>query len=130
MKVLRIQRRSLAKWALIVAIVLVGCRYVVYSAPLPLVPSWWNATNFDWGDPLHKRARIADRLISTQALIGKSKPDIAKMLGEPPPTEYFREWDMVYILGAERGFLSIDSEWLVIQFDSSGTATEAAIVRD
>ncbi len=126
----RVTKRTLAKWALMAVIALVACHYVVYVAPLSLVPSWWNATNFDWGDPLHKRARIADRLISSQALIGRSKSDIAKMLGEPPPTEYFREWDMVYILGSERGFFSIDSEWLVIQLDSSGTATDASIVRD
>jgi len=126
----RIRKRSLAKWALVATIALLACRYVVYSAPLPLVSSWWNATNFDWGDPLHKRARIADRLISTRALIGKSKADISRMLGDPPPTDYFREWDMVYTLGAERGLFSIDSEWLVIQLDNSGAAADAAIVTD
>jgi hypothetical protein len=33
----------------------------------------------------------------------------------PPPSEYFREYDYVYWLGPERGFVSIDSEWLVVR---------------
>ena len=52
------------------------------------------------------------------------------MLGEPPTTEYFTDWNLVYNLGAERGFLSIDSEWLVLRTDQSGVVIQAAIVRD
>jgi hypothetical protein len=53
-----------------------------------------------------------------------------EMLGEPPASEYFKEWDIAYNLGAERGLFSIDSEWLVIRLNNSGVVTEAAIVRD
>lgn len=125
-----IQKRSLAKWIMAAVVALFVSRYAVYSAPLPFVASWWNANNSEWDDPLHKRARIADRLISRQVLIGKTKLEITQMLGDPPLTGYFRDWDMVYNLGAERGFFSIDSEWLVVRLGSSGSATEAAIVRD
>ncbi len=52
------------------------------------------------------------------------------MLGEPPPPEYFRDWDMVYRLGMERGFISIDSEWLVIRLGTNGRVTESRIVHD
>jgi hypothetical protein len=52
------------------------------------------------------------------------------MLGEPPPTSYFRQWDMVYWLGMERGFVSIDSEWLVIRLDQDGRVAESRIVTD
>jgi hypothetical protein len=37
------------------------------------------------------------------------------LLGEPPKTEYFKEFDLVYYLGPERGFMGIDSEWLVLK---------------
>ena len=34
---------------------------------------------------------------------------------EPRSTEYFRDWSLVYNLGRERGFMAIDSEWLVVR---------------
>ena len=51
------------------------------------------------------------------------------MLGEPPDTGYFKQYDLVYWLGDERGFFSIDSEWLVIRIDD-GRVIEAEIVTD
>ncbi len=126
----RIQKRSVAKWVFAVIVLLFVTRYVIYSLPLPFVESWWNAKNYEWNDTLHKRARIADRLISSDVLIGKSRTEIVQILGEPPPPEYFRDWDMVYNLGAERGYFSIDSEWLAIRLGKSGHATEAIIFRD
>jgi hypothetical protein len=105
-----------------------GAHYFYAIAPLPFDrPTWDDKT---WNDPRHKHARIADRLISSGALIGKSREELITLLGQPPPPEYFRDWDLVYNLGAERGYMSIDSEWLVIRLDSTGRATEATIVRD
>jgi hypothetical protein len=52
------------------------------------------------------------------------------LLGTPPPTAYFRDYQFVYWLGPERGFMSIDSEWLAIRFDRNGKVMEARIVRD
>lgn len=52
------------------------------------------------------------------------------MLGPPSDVGYFRTYDLVYWLGLERGFMRIDSEWLVVRLDATGTATEARIVND
>lgn len=52
------------------------------------------------------------------------------MLGKPPATDYFSDWDLVYWLGPERGFLSIDSEWLVVKLDQNEVVTDFKIVRD
>ena len=49
---------------------------------------------------------------------------------EPDKTEYFKEWDLVYWLGPERGFISIDSEWLVFRFDGQKKVTDYKIMRD
>lgn len=76
------------------------------------------------------RARMADGLLESHILIGKSRSDVVAMLGPPTTTGYFREFDLVYWLGAERGFIRIDSEWLVLRLDKSGTVSEARIVRD
>ena len=43
-----------------------------------------------------------------------------KLLGDATNTDYFKEDNnVVYYLGDERGFISIDSEWLVITFDNN-----------
>jgi hypothetical protein len=73
---------------------------------------------------------MADRLVAEGTLRGKTRDEIFRMLGEPPKTDYFRDWDLVYWLGPERGFMRIDSEWLVIRFDTQGQVTECRIVRD
>ena len=51
-------------------------------------------------------------------------------IGEPPPTDYSSEWDLVYRLGDERGFVSIDSEWLVLRLGAAGRITQACLVTD
>ena len=83
-----------------------------------------------WGDSWHRRHRMADWMIGTGSLIGKRKEEVIAQLGDPPPTDYFTDWSLVYNLGAERGWLSIDSEWLVIRHNAAGIITEARIVRD
>jgi len=87
-----------------------------------------------WFDPAHRtnnvRLRLADRLIATRALLGKTRAEVIAMLGEPPATGYFSEWDLVYWLGDERAWISIDSEWLVIRFSSDGVVVANRIVHD
>jgi hypothetical protein len=79
-------------------------------------------------DPV--RLRMVDDLLRRHRLAGMSRSEIIALLGSPPPTEYFRNYDFVYWLGPERGFISIDSEWLAIRFDSNDRVAEARIVRD
>jgi hypothetical protein len=51
------------------------------------------------------------------------------LLGVPPPTPYFREYDYVYWLGPERGLFSIDSEWLVVKLQND-VVVAAEVVTD
>ncbi len=77
------------------------------------------------------RLRMADGLIESGVLLGTSRAQIDAMLGAQTDTQYFREhYEYVYWLGAERDWISIDSEWLVLKFDSKGTVVEAGIGRD
>jgi hypothetical protein len=59
-----------------------------------------------------------------------SRLDVEKLLGEPTNTRKFKEYDLVYWLGPERGLMHIDSEWLVVRFDEKGVLLSYAIVRD
>jgi len=76
------------------------------------------------------RLGMADRLIARPTLKNKTRAEVVEMLGEPPETEYFRDWDLVYWLGTERGFMNIDSEWLVLRLHENGRVAECRIVRD
>lgn len=76
------------------------------------------------------RLAMADRLIADGALIGKTRAEVVALLGEPPPTGYFFDWDLVYWLGQERGFIGIDSEWLVLRLGEDGLVVDNRIVRD
>jgi hypothetical protein len=73
---------------------------------------------------------MADGLVWFGTLDGKSRAFVSELLGAPTPTDKWRSWDLVYWLGAERSFLSIDSEWLVIRFNDQGVVVEIRIVRD
>lgn len=76
------------------------------------------------------RLEMADQIVEGKMLSGKTRAQVVEMLGEPPPIGYFRTWDMVYYLGDERGYMSIDSEWLVVRLDKEGNVSEYRIVRD
>src|SRR5215212_8180343 len=76
------------------------------------------------------RLKMADRIVATKMLTGKTRAQVVEMLGEPPPTGYFKSWDLVYYLGPERGFMGIDSEWLVVKLDGQGRVSDYRTVRD
>lgn len=72
---------------------------------------------------------MGDRLQERGTLIGLSRTEVVEMLGEPEVTAYFQEYDLVYWLGDERGYFSIDSEWLVLRI-VDGRVASAKIVTD
>ena len=72
---------------------------------------------------------MADDLIGSGKLQGLTRAEIFSLLSEPPKTDYFKEYDLVYDLGPERSSISIDSEWLVVKFGQDGRVAKAAIVR-
>jgi len=89
-------------------------------------PSRWKTS----ATPASVRLRMADDLVENKKLIGLTRQEVVARLGEPPKTEYFKEFDLVYYLGPERGFISIDSEWLVLKLGPDGRVKRATIARD
>lgn len=76
------------------------------------------------------RGCMVDDLLDRTHFRGMPRGDVVALLGPPEHTEYFRDYDLVYWLGPERGFLSIDSEWLVMRLDEQGRVREARLVTD
>jgi hypothetical protein len=99
-------------------------------APLPFVSAWWLKTTPETTGFLKVRNRFADWLVMTGQLKGKSREEVLAVLGPPPAADKFRDWDLVYVLGPERGLFQIDYEWLVMRLDSSGRVSDAEVVRD
>jgi hypothetical protein len=72
---------------------------------------------------------MVDDLLLRHRLVGMKRAELEKLLGSPPPTAYFREYDYVYWLGPERGLFSIDSEWLVVKC-TRDVVVSATVVTD
>lgn len=79
------------------------------------------------GDP--GKLVMVDDSLEQHELVGMKRSAIDALLGTPPQTSYFSDFDYVYWLGPERGFMSIDSEWLCIAFDND-VVVKAALTRD
>ncbi|HEY4257842.1 MAG TPA: hypothetical protein VGM66_11560 [Candidatus Udaeobacter sp.] len=88
----------------------------------------WKASLSTQDDPI--RLRMVDDLLRQYRLRGMRQDELIALLGEPPKTDYFSDYQIVYWLGPERGFISIDSEWLAIWIGPDQRVTDARIVRD
>ena len=89
----------------------------------------WNDSALAFG-PGAIRGCLVDDLLRREHLRGKTRAEIVALLGEPPKTDYFRDYDLVYWLGPERSLMSIDSEWLVFRLDAAGRVVEHRLVTD
>lgn len=119
-----------ARWLLVCAAILVAGAFAVavrFPPGRDFDPDAWRQREQAQD---HAAAGMADRLVADSTLRGMTRDEIVRMLGEPPRTSYFEDWDMVYRLGPERGYLGIDSEWLVIRLDAGKRVIEYGIVRD
>lgn len=76
------------------------------------------------------RLTMVDDLLARHPLQGLSRDSVERLLGPRDSTEYWHEWDLVYLLGPERGLISMDSEWLVARLGPDGRVVEYRIVRD
>jgi hypothetical protein len=137
----KIKRRLI--WGLVILVGLFLCTGVAlvgFMLIKPQVDVYLHQDRFDsavWksrsraGDAMWPaRLRMVDDLMQQHLLDSQSRARVEELLGPPDQTEYFREWDMVYYLGPERGPIRIDSEWLVLRLSATGKVTEYQIVRD
>jgi hypothetical protein len=115
----------------LVAGALVGIAFVLwlgFRCPLPFVASLWHVS-LD-GTTFNTRYRVADGLEFTGRLMGMTRSEVLGLLGPPPPTDKFEDHGLVYVLGPERGWISLDYEWLLVDFDPAGRASTVRVVSD
>ena len=69
--------------------------------------------------------------MSQYDFIGMNVFTLESIIGKATDTSYFEApRRLIYYLGDERGFISIDSEWLVFDFNEEGIVTKVNIMRD
>ena len=90
--------------------------------------AWQDSARVLSQDPV--RIRMVDDLRERHRLDKMTRAEVIALLGEPDKTPYFREWDMVYWLGPERGLMGIDSAWLVLRLDEHQQVVEHRVVTD
>ena len=73
---------------------------------------------------------MVDSLIQSGQLDQMAHQEVLSLLGPPTDTSHFSDWDAVYWLGPERGFMRLDSEWLVLRFDARGRISDYKLVGD
>lgn len=77
------------------------------------------------------RVYMVDDLLDKYTLVGKHKEEIIQLLGKPTETSRFEQMNQtVYYLGDERGFIPVDSEWLILQFNSDNQVVECKLYKD
>ena len=90
----------------------------------------WQNNVLDGNPNWPTRLRMVDDLLKRHLLDGRSRKEVESLLGPGSHTEYFPNWDLAYRLGPERGFIRIDSEWLVIRLDSAARVKEYSLKTD
>jgi hypothetical protein len=83
------------------------------------------------GDTPTARQQMVGEVVQ-RLLPGKTRGELERLLGPSLDTPYFKTTgrDLIYVLGPERSFISIDSEWLLIWLDQAGRFRRAEIVTD
>lgn len=129
-----VQRLRLAAWTALAAVAVVagvaGYRHFSTRPTAFDRQVWLDGARVAFSQEA-PRLRMADGLLRDGRLIGMTRAQVDALLGPQTTTGNFRpEYDYVYWLGAERGYISIDSEWLVLKLGPGGKVTQARLVRD
>lgn len=137
----RMRVRTVVALCLLVPVLLVTAGYLglrfmmgtiptVNFTPMNFESSVWKVSpsKFSWEST---RLRMVDDLLARGVLTGKTKAEVAELLGAADDTPYFHAANrFVFHLGQERHPFGIDSEWLLIDFGEDGRVTQARLARD
>ena len=96
----------------------------------PFDPAAWRASTPPDRAADDARLYMVEDLITSRALMGRTRAEVLALLGPARPTRYFRHYQLVYWVGPERRFLArdgLDYRWLAIHFDFDGRVSEVDV---
>tara|TARA_B100000959_G_C14780641_1_gene541368 strand:+ start:463 stop:855 length:393 start_codon:yes stop_codon:yes gene_type:complete len=77
------------------------------------------------------RLKMVDDFLDKYFIVGMFRDEVISLIGEPDQTEYFKSYEMVYMLGQETdSYFAIDSQWLVLDLNDSERVVSYNIVSD
>ena len=109
---------------MVVVVVATIAMLILYRYERTFSPNRWQSANL----MTQTRAHMTPDLLHTRQLIGKRRAEVVNLLGPTTETDKFRDWDMVYVLGPQDGY--IDHQWLVLKLDESGNVARQEVVYD
>jgi len=127
----KIRVAAFAGTAIVSVTIVAGVYSHVTNGPTEFNKSEWLRAEIKNDSP---RLRMADGLLRSGVLLGKSQSEIEAMLGPPTYTGYrdsglVRKYGLVYQLGPEREYPGIDIESLALDFDPAGKVRDAHIFK-
>lgn len=117
--------------SLLVFLVLLLVFAVVLPAGEPFDSNTWKQAQAGQDDAsIETRFQMAESVVASGLLLGKSRSEVIALLGNSPDSGYFKG-SLAYELGPQRSsYFAIDSDWLVIQFDGDDQVVEVRIRSD
>lgn len=94
---------------------------------------WRNSDKVTEDHMWPNKLKMVDSLIESKILDNLNREEVTNLLGTPTSDfspKYKNKNEIYYYLGPERGFISIDSEWLSISFDEKGRVRKYWLWRD
>lgn len=133
---MNIKKTAVYSFLGVLVVIVAGSLFVGLIISTPSIEEYASRRNFDSGEWQKAeggnddvRIKMMDSLLHDHKVVGMSRSQIDALLGKPGKTPYFSDYEYVYWLGPERGFMSIDSEWLGLKFKDN-VVTEASLLRD
>jgi len=72
-----------------------------------------------WQSERTTRYKLAEDIMESEMLIGKTKQEVITLLGSPSPSTFTGSDHLVYVLGKPPSFLEAKAEKLVVVFENS-----------
>ena len=88
-----------------------------------------NFTTEKWVNNPGDRGYIVYDFLNENEIVGKTKEEIRKLLGDPERNSFYnKENNVVYLLGLEIGLIRMDSSYLIIWLNEEKKVIEYEIV--
>jgi hypothetical protein len=118
-------------WIFVITVTVRQVHWQEHAHDLPFDSAAWKAGSQDDGVMWPTRLRMADDLMASGILKGKTRAKVRQLLGSEGSSNLdYAHGDLSYVLGPERSPYGLDMESLVIHFGEDGRVSNWEIHTD